>query len=195
MKFKIYNYKAVRSTNDVAMFLIKKKKKDSGCVCAQSQNRGRGTHGKKWISKKGNLFTTIFFPLKKKYPPFSEFVTINSLIIAKVIKKFCNKSTVSLKFPNDIFVNNKKICGVLQEIITFKEKKFLIIGIGLNVLSNPKLSKRYKSTSIFVESKIKLNKSVLLKRIILSYEIFFKNLRNYNFDKLKIESNLMSIKL
>ena len=65
MKLKIYNYKVVHSTNDVAMFLIKKKKKDSGCVCALSQNRGRGTHGKKWVSKKGNLFTTIFFPLKK----------------------------------------------------------------------------------------------------------------------------------
>ena len=195
MKLKIYSYKVVKSTNDIAMNLIKEKKKISGCICAKLQTKGRGTRGKKWISKKGNLFTSIFFPLNKKYPPFDEFVTINSLIVAKVIKKYCKKSSISLKFPNDILLNKKKICGILQEIITLKEKKFLIIGIGLNVLSNPKLTTKYKSTNIFAESKKKINKNEVLKKIILSYENFFKNLRNYSFNEFKKKTNSMIIKL
>ena len=59
MRFKIYNYKVIKSTNDIAMKLIKKNK-NSGCVLAKNQTKGRGTRGKKWISKEGNLFTSIF---------------------------------------------------------------------------------------------------------------------------------------
>ena len=94
--------------------LIKKNKNEAGCVYADEQTKGRGTHGKDWISKKGNLFSSIFFILKDNYPPFNEFAIINSIIISDVIKNFCTKQNINLKFPNDIFVNGKKICGILQ---------------------------------------------------------------------------------
>ena len=60
MKFKIFKFKSVTSTNDTAMSLIKEKK-EIGCVYADNQTKGRGTYGKKWISNKGNLFGTVFF--------------------------------------------------------------------------------------------------------------------------------------
>ena len=63
MKFEILKFKSVTSTNDVAVNLIKEKKKLTGCVCSELQTKGRGTYGKKWISEKGNLFLTLFFPL------------------------------------------------------------------------------------------------------------------------------------
>ena len=195
MKIKIYNYKIANSTNDLAINLIKEKKKYSGCVCVESQTRGRGTRGKKWISKRGNLFISIFFQLKEKYPPFNEFLAINSLIVSNVIQYYCNKSTISLKFPNDIFVNKKKICGILQEVITLKEKKFLIIGIGLNILSSPELKVQYKATDIFTESQKKPNKNEVLKKLVISYENFFKNIKNYNFNEYKTKSNSMAIRL
>ena len=53
MKFKIFKFGRVSSTNDVAINLIKKDKKESGCVYADIQTKGRGTRGKKWVSKKG----------------------------------------------------------------------------------------------------------------------------------------------
>ena len=61
MKFEIFKFNSVTSTNDIAISLIKEKKKESGCVFAEVQTKGRGTHGKKWISKKGNFFGSIFF--------------------------------------------------------------------------------------------------------------------------------------
>jgi len=193
MRFKIYNYKVIKSTNDIAMKLIKKNK-NSGCVLAKNQTKGRGTRGKKWISKEGNLFTSIFFHLKKKYPPFNEFSIVNSLIVSNVIKNYCKKSSISLKFPNDILVNKKKICGILQEIITFRKKKFLIIGIGLNILSNPKLNDSYKATNIFAESRKKPTNIEVLKKIVFSYENFFKDLKNYNFGEHLKKSNSMAFK-
>ena len=118
MKFKIFKFESVTSTNDVAINLIKKEQKEFGCVYAGIQTKGRGTHGRKWISNKGNFFVSIFFPLKNNYPPFNEFSIINPIIISGVIKRFCEKKNIKLKFPNDIFVNRRKICGILQELIT-----------------------------------------------------------------------------
>ena len=61
MKFEIIKFESVTSTNDVAIKLIKEEKKDSGCIYADLQTKGRGTYGKKWVSKKGNLFMSYFF--------------------------------------------------------------------------------------------------------------------------------------
>ena len=155
MKFKIFNFEKVTSTNDVAINLIKNEKEQLGYVCAKIQTKGRGTHGKDWISKKGNLFSSIFFILKDNYPPFNEFAIINSIIISDVIKNFCTKQNINLKFPNDIFVNGKKICGILQETISIDNINFLIVGVGINVNSNPLIQDAYQATNILSETKKK----------------------------------------
>ena len=64
MSFKKFFYKKVNSTNDLA---IKKIKTGiaQGIIVADYQKKGRGQHGKKWLSFKGNLFITIFFKIKK----------------------------------------------------------------------------------------------------------------------------------
>ena len=99
MKFEIFKYKSVTSTNDMAINLIKEEKKFFGCVYADKQIKGRGRHGREWISKKGNLFCSLFFPLEKNYPTFSEFSIINSIIISSVISHFCDKKKMNaIKF-------------------------------------------------------------------------------------------------
>ena len=65
MNFKIFKYKNVNSTNDIAIKLIKKKNIKIGMVVSEKQKRGRGQRGKKWISYKGNLFVSIFYSLEK----------------------------------------------------------------------------------------------------------------------------------
>ena len=195
MKFKIFKFKEVTSTNDQAIKLIKKDKKISGCIYAESQTNGRGTYGKKWISEKGNFFGSIFFPLKKAYPSFDQFSLINPIIISEIIKKFCDKKKIKLKFPNDIFLDGKKVCGILQEVININSKKFLIIGVGLNIISNPVLKKKYSSTNIFFESKIKTNSTEIANLLIKSYEIFFLNLKSFNYSYYKKKNDLMSFNL
>ena len=61
MKFEIYKFNKVTSTNDIAIDLIRKKKKLSGYIYADTQTKGRGSRGRKWISKTGNLFSSLFF--------------------------------------------------------------------------------------------------------------------------------------
>ena len=191
MKFEIFKFENVTSTNDIAINLIKKEQKETGYVYAETQTKGRGTHGKEWISDKGNLFGSIFFPLKNNYPPFNEFSIINPLIISDVIRHFCEKKNINLKFPNDIFVNGKKICGILQELIVSNNRKFLIIGIGVNIISNPEINDEYQTTNILLETQKKPMIKEMIDLIISSYEKFFINLNSYNYEHIKKKVDLM----
>ena len=192
MKFEIFKFESVTSTNDMAINLIKEKKKNFGYVYADIQTKGRGTHGKKWISESGNLFGSLFFPLKNNYPAFNEFSIINPVMISDIIKKFCKKRKISFKWPNDIFVDGKKICGILQEIITLDRTKFLIIGIGINIISNPKINNTYQATNILSETNEKPKIKEIINIIISSYEQFFYDLKSYNFINFKKKADLMS---
>ena len=191
MKFEIFKFENVTSTNDIAINLIKNEQKETGCVYADTQTKGRGTHGREWISGKGNLFGSIFFPLRNKYPPFNEFSTINPLIISDVLRHFCKKENINLKFPNDIFVNEKKICGILQELIVSNSRKFLIIGIGVNIVSNPDINNKYQATNILLETQKKPKINEIIELIVSSYENFFINLNSYNYEDLKKKADLM----
>jgi len=191
MRFEIFKFEKVTSTNEVAIKLIREKQKEIGCVYADTQTKGRGTHGRTWISDKGNLFGTLFFPLEDNYPPFNEFSIINPILISDVIKHFCYKETINLKFPNDVFVNRKKICGVLQETITTDNRKFLIIGIGVNIVSNPDINDKYKATNILIETKKKPRIKDIIDLIISSYEKFFVDLNMYDYESLKKKAESM----
>jgi len=193
MKFEIFKFEKVTSTNDVAINLIKEEQKEFGCVYANTQTKGRGTHGKKWISDKGNLFSSIFFPLKKNYPPFNEFSIINPIIISGIIKNFCKEGNINLKFPNDVLVNGKKICGILQELITSNNKNFLIIGIGINVVSNPNINIKYQTTNISLQTKRTPKINEIVDLIISTYEKFFVDLTSYDYANFKKKADLMAL--
>jgi len=194
MKFEIIKLKSVTSTNDVAISLIKEKNKFAGCICSDLQTKGRGTYGKKWISEKGNLFLTLFFPIDEKCPTFQEFSIINPVIILDIVKNYCDEGKLRLKFPNDIMYDEKKICGLLQEYIIQNDRKFLIIGIGLNIVSNPNINNGYKATNIYLETNIKPSIDEIIDLIISSYKNFLVNLDTYNYENFKKKADKLSIK-
>ena len=66
MKINVIKFKKVKSTNDTALKLIKKNITNPTLVTTEKQTNGRGTLGKKWVSKKGNLFISLFLNLIKK---------------------------------------------------------------------------------------------------------------------------------
>ena len=66
MKIKLRKFTIVKSTNDVAIKLIKKNIIEPTMITTKKQTNGRGTIGKKWVSKKGNLFFSLFFKINQK---------------------------------------------------------------------------------------------------------------------------------
>ena len=191
MQFEIFKFEKVSSTNDVAINLIKVKKREIGCIYSDAQTKGRGTKGKEWVSETGNLFGSIFFPLKNNYPPFNEFSIINPIIISGVIKHFCEEKNITLKYPNDVLVNEKKICGILQELINLDNRKFLIVGIGVNIVANPNINKKYLATNILTETNKNPKIREIIDLIVFSYEKFFVNLNSYNYINFKKKADSM----
>ena len=64
MKFKIFRFKKVKSTNGTAIRIIKNYKLNYGMIISETHNKGRGQYGKKWISYKGNLFVSFFYKIE-----------------------------------------------------------------------------------------------------------------------------------
>ena len=108
-------------------------------------------------------------------PDFQEFSKINPLILKKVLNEYTH-NRVKIKWPNDLMIKNRKVCGILQELVTFERKLFLIIGIGINTISSPKSSK-FKGISLLEESNKLIDNSDILKKIKKSYEMIFYNYR------------------
>ena len=65
MRLNLIKFGTVKSTNDIAINIIRSKKSNAGIIVSHNQTKGRGTIGKEWVSLNGNLFTSIFFELKK----------------------------------------------------------------------------------------------------------------------------------
>ena len=173
MNIKKFVYKSTNSTNDIAINLIKKKNIQKGFVISKIQKKGRGQMGKKWISYKGNLFVSIFFSLKNINLTLRELTNINANLIIKFISFYCKKK-IKLKLPNDILINKKKVCGILQEVVQKKGIKYLIVGVGLNLVKSPYI-KDYPTTNLYELTKTKINVSNASKRLILIYKNFLKS--------------------
>ncbi len=155
---------------DSTMNEIKKKKYDiynEVAVLANQQSQGRGRRKNKWISDKGNLYLSI--RKKNKITNNHHFITyIIGIALYDIIKKFISKPIKTfIKWPNDIYVDNKKVCGILIEFLSYGNSiKDIIIGIGVNINNNPenlnKTSTFMKKYCNFPIENIELTKSILL---------------------------------
>ncbi len=172
MTFKFYRYKKVKSTNDIAIQKVKKNFK-KGIIVSDNQIKGRGQYGKNWISFKGNLFVSIFFSINKSIS-LKKINHFNCKIIKKALSKIINCKIV-IKKPNDLLINKKKFAGVLQETIIQNNKKYLIIGIGINMIKSPSI-RNYPSTNIFRETRLKIHKEELIQIILKEFK---KNLKKF----------------
>ena len=172
MKFKKFKFKKVKSTNNTAIRIIKNSNYKYGMVISDAQTMGRGQYGKKWISHKGNLFISFFYELENiNITSISRLTKINCLLIKELLKNYYKKN-ITFKKPNDLLIQKKKICGILQETISIFDKRFLIIGIGINIKKSPKI-KNYPTTSLYELINKTINKREIENKLKL---IFEKNL-------------------
>ena len=140
-------------------------------VISDIQSKGKGQFGKKWISYKGNLFVSFFYELKGINLTLPSLTKINSLLIKKLLTNYYKK-TIIFKKPNDLLIQKKKICGILQELISVSGSKYLIVGVGLNLIKSPKI-RNYPTTNLFDLINKSINKKEVENKL---KKIFEKNL-------------------
>ena len=168
MKLKKYIFKSVSSTNDMAIKKIKQHQ-NSGIIIAKKQTKGRGRYGNNWIYLKNNLFVSVFFNLNNKVS-IPELTYSSCKLVKKSLTKFINKNII-IKRPNDLLIDKKKVCGILQETIFYRNTKYAIIGIGINVEKSPLLV-NYPTTFINFFTKKKITSFKIFNEIKSNFEIF-----------------------
>ena len=158
MKFKIFKFKKIESTNTSAIRIIKNSSLDYGMIVSETQKNGRGTYGNKWISYKGNLFVSFFYKLENIKVTLRQLTKINCLLVKKLLTIYYKKKII-FKRPNDLLIGQKKICGILQETFNKINKEYLVVGIGINLIKSPNI-KNYPTTNLFklINKKVSKNK-------------------------------------
>ena len=107
MKFTIFKFKKVKSTNSTAIRIIRNTNLNYGMIISETQNGGRGQYGKKWISYKGNLFVSFFYKLENLTFTLNQLTKINCLLVQKTLSLYYKKKII-FKKPNDLMIGKKK---------------------------------------------------------------------------------------
>lgn len=169
-------YDCVESTNDTAKDAIRHKTALNGMVIrAGYQLKGRGRQGNTWESNKDQnlLFTIIFKP--DKLHPAQQFVVNEqvSTTLRKQLQQLVPSKQVKIKWPNDIYIEDKKICGILIEHFILGENiSYSVIGMGINV-NQDTFAHADRPTSLRIETGTPFDIDKLCRE--LSYELL-KNL-------------------
>lgn len=165
-QFDVLTFNKLESSNEEAkMFLDYNIVESNSIIWVEHQTSGKGRMSRKWESTPGNLTFSII--LKKHHfniESISALPFITSLAIGQAIESSFSqkKFDISLKWPNDVLINNKKVAGILIEskILPSQKIDWIIIGIGLNILASPSQTS-YPSTSLFTEGLAIANSQML----------------------------------
>jgi len=131
---KIISFDTVDSTMDAAYDLAVNTKGDGVCIFAESQRKGRGRIGRSWLSPKHKgIYVSIILRPDISPDQTSKITLMTAVSVAKLIRLNTGLKAL-IKWPNDILIENKKVCGILTEMNAESDRvKFLIVGIGLNL--------------------------------------------------------------
>ena len=153
-------------------------------VVANTQTDGVGSRGNKWNSIKKNLFLSFAIPLSEL--PKDLKLESTSIYFSYILKEILEEfgSSVWLKWPNDFYINDKKIGGMITNIV----KNSVICGVGLNMVESPKDFSKLDITinRDFLIKKYfdNIEKKSLWKQVFSKYKLeFYKNQNFYTHDK------------
>jgi BirA family transcriptional regulator, biotin operon repressor / biotin---[acetyl-CoA-carboxylase] ligase len=168
----------IESTNSLAFKLALDGAPEGTCVIAETQKAGKGRLNRQWFSPSGrNLYMSIILRPQvhpSKVPPIT---FLSSLAVYDTIENLTGQKP-TLKWPNDVLMNGKKLCGTLLELSTEAELvRFVVVGIGLNV--NMKKSEieedlRQKATSLFVETKKSYERAFVCGMLLTNLEAHYR---------------------
>jgi BirA family transcriptional regulator, biotin operon repressor / biotin---[acetyl-CoA-carboxylase] ligase len=192
----IVYFENIDSTNKEAKNLADKGAVEGTLVIAEEQTKGRGRLSRNWMSTpyESILMSLIFRPDL----PLSKIFTLTmiaSVAIVKAIKKTTGLKT-RIKWPNDIYFNNKKLAGILTELnVKGNTINYAIVGIGLNVNFDPDKYPEIKeiATSLYKETGKSVSRNELLQTILIEIGREYSLLKNGKINKIRKQWNKNSL--
>lgn len=194
---KLYYYEETDSTMDDAKRLAESGAVHGTVVVADKQNAGKGRRGRVWQSPAGkDLYFTLL--LKPDFAPdrAAGLTLVMALAVTQAIEKNCGIKA-EIKWPNDVVVNGKKVCGILTEMgVAGGKIQQVTIGAGVNVnrTDSPEdIPEEIKetATSLFLQTGKVVDREELLQEILRAFEIDYeKYVQTLNMEQLLEEYNL-----
>lgn len=183
----IHYFREVDSTNEVAKKLAREGAPEGTIIIAESQSRGKGRRGKKWISPLGGAWLSII--LRPNTLPINapQLTFIAGVAAAQTIKDEYGLDA-GIKWPNDVLIDNKKVCGVLTEISTEIDTiDYIVTGIGIDAnidvnLLPPEL--RDTTTSIKSELDHDISRMILVQKFLGNFETMYDEFNKGNFQEI-----------
>ena len=148
LNFDYFFYKSLENTNDTTKRIFDSNKSQNVALLSLEQKSGRGRTNKIWISKEGDLtcsFLVNFQTTVNKLGQINLWFT-NKVFI--VLKKLNPELNLKIKWPNDIYLDEKKLGGILVETTILRgHVNYFLFGVGINLVSSPK-NQSYPTTSL-----------------------------------------------
>ena len=172
----LHYYASTGSTNQDAMRLLEDGAKEGVLVVAGAQDFGKGRRGRVWQSPPDvNVYMTL--GLCPDYAP--DLAPMTTLIMAMAVVRAiedCCKLQCQIKWPNDVVINGKKICGILTEMsLTAEKAPHVVIGVGINVNETDFPEEiQQTATSLYLERGDKVSRSVMIAKTMEYFEIYYE---------------------
>ncbi len=157
-------FQSAPSTQRVARELVLTGHTLPFAVLADTQSEGRGRLGRSWKSETGGLWLTI-----AALVPSASAISPVALVAASTVAQIITTDTalnIGVKWPNDLLIGRRKVCGVLAESLIQFNKTVVLLGVGLNVNNRVHGSDLTRATSLCEELGHRLNLSLLASTLI-----------------------------
>jgi len=171
MKFQVDRFGEVDSSNNVALQAARTGAEEGLVVWAQRQTRGRGQKNRTWEShsRSSLTFSVLFRPTQGEFSVLGRFTALGALAVAQAVqaKTGC---VAQVKWPNDVLVNGKKICGVLAETdLQAGNTSAIVVGVGVNLLPgafNANAAMNYPASDVFSQTGFEVDAETFLWAIL-----------------------------
>ena len=167
---RIQTYDRVGSTNDLALQCGIDGAQEGTLILAESQTRGRGRHGRRWLAPPGSsILASVILRHRLRVNQVGLPNLIGAVSIATAINELTNLSA-RIKWPNDLLIQGKKVSGILTELEYDRHRQpFFVMGFGVNVnTTRTDLPEelRASATSLQIESNREISRATLLQTIL-----------------------------
>lgn len=168
--------KETTSTNDEALFMAEEGRDNGFLVVAEHQSSGKGRRGRVWESPRG---TTVAMSLILKPDVIPSRAPMITLVMALSVADVLQKQTdldVKIKWPNDVLVNKKKVCGILTEMKCEKNQvEHVVVGVGINVnVAEFPEDIANTATSLLIEKGNRFGRADLVISVMDHFEYYYE---------------------
>lgn len=189
----ILTYETIDSTNRAALQFGEQGLKEGLVICAESQTKGRGRLGRAWASPKGKgIYLSILLRPKLEIREIAKITLATAVTVCSAIAAETGVQA-QIRWPNDVLVGDKKLCGILTEISAEADRvKHLVVGVGINVNSTAE-DLPPVGTSVHLVTGKAWNRARLAARFLNEFEKTYKALQKGKFAEIVRDWESLSV--